>query len=443
MPSSIRQLYYALLKPRSRYLTDLNSSSQYDRNRIVDADNGEYNGVTYRLETVVHEHKNPLSVDTVSRRDIEHIVEQNGYNADANLPQIFALKEQKQQRLLAVWLDGVSQGGLIENLITRPSYKKEPVRTYLILDSLLQPDLEEIRLQEAATSRNHTFLYRTALRNPSYTGTPYELFLLGLAEERFRKIAEKQAEQNRLNTELSKPGDDWQLAPEKLMFSMAARRVGNLTADYYLFDGRAVPILQVNDFEHGHEAAKDCIDFALKDGSAILADTICLLRHQSVFMKRREVNLLEHLLNLPDVRDFYVEVAMEHQIHQDIQIAPYFGTLTAEDLEKTVQRLIPKVLESCCDLSHEETEQGPREVVTFRNYSHKGTRILCYSSRNSLRRYNESRKDVIRIVADVRSPQGKDGSLSFDKLLNNLYKTDRKRWFNYFHVPEEERGKYY
>ncbi len=426
MLDPLRRVYYALVKPRSVYLSDVDSPFPSDKKRMVDAEKGEHNGIGYRLETVVNERESPLSVNYVSAKSIQDIVKEQGYNVRANLAAISEIKERKQGSLLQQWLDQVSREGVVDSVLTRPSYQKETKRTYLILTGLSQEDLEEVRLKEAAKSRDHAALYRMALHNPQYTGTMLEVFLLGLAEERFRKIAERQEQE----------------FPERLMFQMAARGQSDLSNSYYLVNGKAVPVLQVNNFEHGHEAAQDCIDFALEDGKAILQDRICLVKHRPHLIGRLDVNLVDHILDFSWTRDFYVEIAMEHQVNKDIQIAPYFGKLTNGDLEALAERLVPEVLRLCSNISVEEDKSERMAVVSFEGYPKKGNRILCYSSRGSLREYNQNRKNKVRVVADARSPSGRDVSDDFSQLLDHLYRTDRIRWFEYFDVPEEEWRKY-
>ncbi len=442
MLGPIRRAYYALVKPRSVYLSDVDSPFPSDKKRMVDAEKGERNGIGYRLETVVNERESPLSVSYVSKQSIQDIVKERGYNVEANLAAISEIKEKKQGSLLRQWFDQVSRGGVVNSILTRPSYQKEIKRTYLILTGLSQDDLEEVRLREAAKSRDHATLYKMALHNPQYAGTPYEVFLLGLAEERFRKIAEREAEENKKNPQLHKLGFDWQLSPEKLMLQMAVGGQSDLFSSYYLVKGKAVPVLEVNNFEQGHEAAQDCIDFFLKDGPAILQDRICLIRHRPHLIGRLDVNLVDYILGLSWVKDFYVEIAKEHLVNEDLQIAPYFGKLDNGDLEALAERLVPEVLRSCSNISVEEDKSGRIAVVSFKGYPKEGNRILCYSSRALLREYNQSRKDQVRVVADARSPGGREVSNDFNQLFNFLYNTDKRRWFEYFELSEGEQEKY-
>ncbi len=438
MMTSIQRLYYALVKPRSNYLSDLRSPFPSDRKRIADVEKGEHHGIAYRLETAVNERESPLSIDYVSRRSIQGIVKEQGYDVGANLAEMAAIRERKRESSLRQWLDQASRKGVIDHILTRPSYRTETKRTYLILIGLSQEDLEEVRLKEAAKSREHETLYRMALHNPSYTGTSLEIFFLGLVEERFRKTAERQARENQSNPECHGPYYDWQLSPERLIPHLVTMSNTTFVHSYHLVNGKAVPVLEVKDFKQGHEAAKDCIDFALNDGQAILEDRICLVRHRPHLIDRLNVNLVDHILDLPWTRDFYVEIAMEHQIHEDIQVAPFFGKLANGDLEALAERLVPEVLR----LSYSNSQNGDGDqrvaVVSFNGYPREGDRILCFSSRRSLSEYNQSRKDRVRVVADARSPSGKDVGDDFSKLLYDLYRTDRRKWFEYFKVPEEK-----
>ncbi len=256
MISLIRQLYFSVIKPRSLYLSDIDSPSRFDKRRVVDAENGKHKGVSYRLETVVCERETSLYIPNLNRPSVEDIVKKQGVDVNAAMSAI----RPRQEDVMGQWLDRISNGGVINHIFTRPSYGKFQ-NTYLILTGLSQDDLEQVRLNEVLTSKNSSVL--DGLNYPKYTGTPLEVFLFGLSEARFRKTA----------------GD-----------TGADNLYGS---SYRVVDRRAVPVLTVRDIEHGHEAAQNCIDFALEDGRAILQDEICLLRHATFLRKRLKFESLD------------------------------------------------------------------------------------------------------------------------------------------------------
>ena len=52
-----------------------------------------------------------------------------------------------------------------------------------------------------------------------------------------------------------------------------------------------MPVLSVNSFEHGHEAAQSCIDFALGEGQKILNDELYLLKYSHIYRQSKRYRI--------------------------------------------------------------------------------------------------------------------------------------------------------
>ena len=83
-----------------------------------------------------------------------------------------------------------------------------------------------------------------------------------------------------------------ELSVEDWMKSMSGAPPGcKPYQDYYFVDGKIVPVLSVNSFEHGHEAAQSCIDFALGEGQKILNDELYLLKYSHIYRQSKRYRI--------------------------------------------------------------------------------------------------------------------------------------------------------
>ncbi len=293
MLEALRRGYYRIVKPRSEILSDLLDTPIHTK-RVVDFVSGQVEGISYHLETVVNELN-----DTVSQAIFERVsfgLLSRPYPLWAEL----AYEENK--------VPSVSDEGLIEfaedkllawaldHVASRPSYAHKNRKNVLILDGLALPDLPEVCQKEAEHWVTDNYeeqpnwnIYRSCMLHPRMEDTPYEIYLHGLSEERFRGIAQRDAVENDKDPQKHRPGYDWMLDPEKLMFHYGGQLESELPANYYFFKGRLIPVLEVHDVSHGHEAAKDCIRFALTVGKDILEEKASLIRHAPYFRSRESV----------------------------------------------------------------------------------------------------------------------------------------------------------
>src|SRR3989338_11420682 len=203
MLEALRRGYYHIVKPRSEILSDLLSTPLH-RNRIVDRASGEVDGVSYQLETVVHE--SDYTLTQAFFEGISFVLLPSPYPSWADL----ALQENKvpsvSDETLIKFAEDKLLAWMVDHLASRPSYATQNRKTHLILDGLALPDLLEVRQKEAERWVSGTFeeqpnwnMYRFCSRHPHLEGTPYEIYLHGLSEERFRGIAERDALENAKN----------------------------------------------------------------------------------------------------------------------------------------------------------------------------------------------------------------------------------------------------